>query len=412
MKENYINALSMNLIERLDYTPYKNKDEEGKGVYNTRFLQKYSRGAYYIVDIEDGDKLNEYEIRQQMENSRNRLMTINEESIFYFFKVFVFNSSADFYKTGEIFSGQLEEAYVKRFLSCFTVNLENGEIKRHFNIPEGTDGIERLLRELFTYDLSEYSSLPDMEALLMKKYRETSIEFKASRPFATYTLITINAALWILMELFSTMAGVRFGNLLIPFGAKFNVLIMAGEYWRLITPVFLHANITHLFFNSYSLYSIGMYVERIYGWKKFVLVYFLSGLTGNIASFAFTSYPQIPGVGASGAIFGLLGAMLYFGVESPKAFKKYFGSNIIIVIVINLALGFSIPGIDNLAHIGGLTGGFLTSGMLKVREGETGSGKRLVFAAVMLILITASLYWGFHSPQNVNLFRSLTNRGI
>jgi rhomboid protease GluP len=176
------------------------------------------------------------------------------------------------------------------------------------------------------------------------------------------------------------------------FGAKDNLKILEGEYWRFITPVFLHGSIPHVFFNSYSTFALSI-VERIYGSRKYLLIYLLAGLTGTIASFCFSTQGS---VGASGAIYGLMGSLLYIGIEKPRVFKKYFGQRVIIVLLLNLGIAFRIEGIDNFAHIGGLVGGFLASGIVRVDEGVEHSNKRLLFFALLGMTILGGLYYGFH----------------
>lgn len=136
--------------------------------------------------------------------------------------------------------------------------------------------------------------------------------------------------------------------------------ILLGEWWRLITATFLHGNLLHIALNGYALYMIGMEVEAFYGRGRFAAIYALSGLAGSVASFIFLP-PFTPGVGASGAIFGLIGALaVYFGLN-----RRLFGKmgqaqfwNILFVIVLNMGIGFSgIFPIDNSAHIGGLIAG-------------------------------------------------------
>ena len=136
--------------------------------------------------------------------------------------------------------------------------------------------------------------------------------------------------------------------------------ILYGEWWRLITGTFLHAGILHIALNGYALYLIGMELKSLFGRQRFVVVYAISGLAGSVASFAFTPF-NVPGVGASGAIFGLIGALgVYFGIH-----RRLYGRmgtaqfwNIIVVIVLNLGIGLSgIFPIDNSAHIGGLLAG-------------------------------------------------------
>jgi rhomboid protease GluP len=182
--------------------------------------------------------------------------------------------------------------------------------------------------------------------------------FENGKPFFTYILLVIQITIYLLME---WSGGSENTSTLIKFGAKFNPFIIEGEWWRLITPVFLHIGFLHLLMNSFALYYLGPLVERIFGNLRFIMIYLFAGFAGALASFAFS--PSLS-AGASGAIFGCFGALLYFGVIYPKLFFRTMGMNILVVIGINLAFGFTVSGIDNAGHIGGLIGGFLASGVL------------------------------------------------
>ena len=155
-------------------------------------------------------------------------------------------------------------------------------------------------------------------------------------------------------------------NDLIKYGANFDLLTKSGEYYRLFTCIFLHIGIWHLICNMYSLYVIGKEVEGLFGKWKYLLIYILSGICGSILSLAFNS--NTVSAGASGAIFGLLGALLYFGYH----YRTYLGNtikrSILPVIIINLVLGFLNSGVDNAAHIGGLVGGILISMLVGVPD--------------------------------------------
>jgi rhomboid protease GluP len=184
--------------------------------------------------------------------------------------------------------------------------------------------------------------------------------------------------------------GTQNPRVLMQFGMKINFLIIKGEYWRLISSAFIHIGIMHLIFNMYGLYSLGTLVENIYGTKKYVLVYFSAALWGSISSFIFSTNPS---AGASGAIFGLLGAILFWGQKRPKILSTSFGINIIIVLVFNLINGFTTSGIDNYAHIGGLIGGFvagLAAGGYKDKPGLM----NLVYFIVLLALLVGGFLLG------------------
>lgn len=218
------------------------------------------------------------------------------------------------------------------------------------------------------------------------------------KPILSYILIGINVAVYgVLMVLAGFDTGV-YGDLLLLYGAKINGNILNGEYWRLVSAIFLHGSIVHLLINCFSLNAIGTISENVYGKKRFIVIYFIAGILGNLASLCFSAYP---GVGASGAIFGLLGAMLYLGVKDPEFMRTGFGKDILGVAVLNLAYGFTASGIDNFAHMGGLVGGFLATGILVPAVERFRVNTRLI-SALLLVLITAAATWyGFTKPLNI-----------
>ena len=145
-------------------------------------------------------------------------------------------------------------------------------------------------------------------------------------------------------------------DLVLYYGAKDNAAIASGELWRLLTPVFVHANLLHIFVNMYSLYAIGPAVERYFGAVRFLAFYLLSGIAGVVLSLAMSPNPS---VGASGAIFGLLGCLGVFLYQHRALFGRMGAAQlrqIIFVALINLGLGLT-PGIDNWGHLGGLIAG-------------------------------------------------------
>ncbi len=147
-------------------------------------------------------------------------------------------------------------------------------------------------------------------------------------------------------------------NVLIQYGAKENTRILQGQYWRFITPIFLHANLLHVGLNMLNLVILGVFLERLVGHWRFLYIYLLTGIVSIISSFYFM--PQEVSVGASGAIFGLVGAYSIFVLVHRRAFRNGGIPTLLwLVIVIggNLSIGLLIPNVDNYAHIGGLISG-------------------------------------------------------
>lgn len=140
------------------------------------------------------------------------------------------------------------------------------------------------------------------------------------------------------------------------FGMKDNDFIAAGQWWRFLSANFLHGGLQHIAFNMFSLYIWGRFVEGIYGHGKTVLVVLGSALMTTALSFALSPSNSL---GASGIAFGLMGALLAFGVYNPSAFERFFGGGMTTMVVINLLYGFFVSSVDSFGHLGGLVGGFL-----------------------------------------------------
>ena len=140
-------------------------------------------------------------------------------------------------------------------------------------------------------------------------------------------------------------------------GALIPALVAQREVWRLLTSMFLHSGVTHLALNMLSLYFLGSFVEAAFGRGRFLALYLLSGISGGLAYLYFGEFGA-PAVGASGAIFGLLGGVLGYSLRRGTfSWQNPLIRQLLILLALNLYLGFSIPNISNTAHLGGLAGG-------------------------------------------------------
>ena len=138
--------------------------------------------------------------------------------------------------------------------------------------------------------------------------------------------------------------------------ASYRLAIEAGEWWRLITPVLVHAHGLHIFFNMFVFYIYGQDVEAAFGHVQLLLVYIVSGIMGSAFSVALGS--GIGGVGASGAVFGVVGALLvYLYNRRTSRFMAQHLQGIMGFLLLNTVIGFLMPNIDLLAHLGGFLGG-------------------------------------------------------
>ncbi|HET6688930.1 MAG TPA: rhomboid family intramembrane serine protease [Rubrobacter sp.] len=141
-------------------------------------------------------------------------------------------------------------------------------------------------------------------------------------------------------------------------GALIPALVAQGEWWRLLSSMFLHSGAVHLGLNMLSLYFLGSFIEVAFGRGRFLALYLLSGLSGGLAYLYFGGF-NVPAVGASGAIFGLLGGVLGYALRRGTfSWQNPLIRQLLILLALNLYIGFSVPNISNTAHLGGLAGGF------------------------------------------------------
>jgi len=179
-------------------------------------------------------------------------------------------------------------------------------------------------------------------------------------------LILINSAILLLFYVVKSFF-IQSDIVFLLFGAQYGPLVSQGQWYRIITAMFMHGGFLHLAFNMYALYILGANTEALYGTYKFLSFYLLSGIVGNIATQIF--YYDSLSVGASGAIFGLVGALFGAGFrkDTPFYVKPLTGTALLPMIILNIVLGF-MPGsgINNAAHIGGLVTGMILGRALPV----------------------------------------------
>lgn len=240
-----------------------------------------------------------------------------------------------------------------------------------------TDDLDKIIN--VTDDINKKTEIEN------KKYENI---FKPKKIIITKILIAIN----ILMYILSLVIGDNFSYNLILLGANNRGLVLNGEFYRLITSAFLHGSLLHLVVNMYSLWIIGSQVETYIGKLKYLIIYLLSALMGSLFSIVFLENSL--SVGASGAIFGLMGSLLYFGYHYRLYLSNALTSQIIPIVIFNLALGFLSSSIDNGAHIGGLIGGYLATMIVglkyKSQKSETING--LIVYSVLVIFIIYALF--------------------
>ena len=265
-------------------------------------------------------------------------------------------------------------------------NIDNYKIKSIKDI-RNDNGLGGLFPKLKTMTLGKsndfetfFNLTTDISNKSEKDNQNYEKIFEPKKLYVNKIIIIINIIMF-LLQVFVPSFTDKF--LLVP------ELVKEGEYYRLITSMFLHGGIIHLISNMYALYIVGNQIENLLGKNKYLIIYFFSGITGSLL----TSMGSYSSLGASGAIFGLFGALIYFGYH----FRLYFGNvilkDIIPVVLVNLLIGFTIPSINNVAHIGGLIGGILSTMAIGVNNNKeknylsTGVILSIIYIVFLIILV-------------------------
>ena len=190
--------------------------------------------------------------------------------------------------------------------------------------------------------------------------RKVEKVFRSKFPMVTYMLIAVNIICFLVPAFFSES-----NNVILDFCVH-GPSIRYGQYYRLLTGTFLHTGIMHLAFNCYALYVLGSQLESFLGKAKYIVIYLVSAIFGSLFSMTFNG--DTASIGASGAVFGLMGALLYFGYHYRVYLGNVIKSQILPLVIINLLIGFLTTGVDNAAHIGGIVGGAMITMALGVKN--------------------------------------------
>ncbi|MBQ9319149.1 MAG: rhomboid family intramembrane serine protease [Bacilli bacterium] len=220
--------------------------------------------------------------------------------------------------------------------------------------------------------------------------------FSKKKPIVTYSLIAINIIIYAIMGIIGKNLIEMNPNFLYKYGALVNKSQMVNnfDYLRIVSSIFLHGGLIHLLCNMYTLYVIGPQVESFFGKVKYILIYLISGICGNLLSMLFLADNHVS-IGASGAIFGLLGAIVYFGYHYRVYLGTVIKSQIIPLIVVNLFIGYMVSGINNTAHIGGLIGGVLAAKAVGIKYKSTKSDiiNGLVMISIFIVFLIYMVFF-------------------
>lgn len=344
-KDEILMSLVHYFVTEKDYTPIV-----VKGVKDEIWLEN-TEGPYRIIRINSNYIHNDEQFNFDIFKTKNIMKQIKKKTVS--FSVNALN----------IFLDVSENVNVKSVKNIDAIKVKSlKEVKKKKDLLEIFPDIkDKLITDKKGMDL-----IINVTKDLNNKTEKTNKAYEAT--FSKKTILMTKVIMALCVVMFAAMYllgnGSNDGLTLYLFGANLPEAVKAGEIYRLITCVFLHSGIIHLLFNMYALYVIGHQVETYIGKFKFTVIYLISAISGSLMSAIFTNAMS---VGASGAIFGLLGSLLYFGYHYRLYLGDVLRSQIIPLIIANLVLGFILPGVDNAAHIGGLIGGYLATMALGVK---------------------------------------------
>ena len=363
-KEKIVMRLVHYLITQENYTPIV-----VNGVKNEVWLEN-NEGPYKIVRINSNYIHNKEQYRFDIFKINNIAKQIKKKTLSL--KVNVLN----------IFLDLNDDVKVSEVKNIDSISIKNDkELKNNKLINNAFPSIKTgLIDDKDNVDLL-INVTNDIHEKTAKDNKVYESVFKPKKIIVTNVIITLCVLVYILQ---------LFNPKLLYLGANISDFVKMGEVYRIITCTFIHAGIIHLLCNMYSLYIIGSQLETFIGKARFIFVYIISAISGSLMSLIFTAGAS---VGASGAIFGLLGSLLYFGYH----YRIYLGSvlknQIIPIIILNILLGFMLPGVDNAAHIGGLIGGYLATVSVGIKN-KSNRNEMINGIIVLVIYIAFLVYMG------------------
>ncbi len=341
-----------------------------QGVKDEIWLENLN-GPYRIIRISCNSIINEEQFEFDIFKMKHIMRQIKKKTMS--FKINALNICLDLSK-------KVDEGNIKNIETIRVEDIKdifNSEIVKSFpsiknELLETDDGLELIIN--VTNDINEKTE---------KENEKFNDVFSPKRIIFTNIISLICILMYVIVGIYGNNFFNFDANVLAKFGANNILLVKNGEIYRLLTCAFLHVGLIHLVVNMYSLRVIGPSVEGLIGKGKFVFIYLISAISASLMSLVFVD-SNIVSVGASGAIFGLMGALLYFGYHYRLYLNDAIKTQIIPVILFNLIIGFMMPGIDNGAHIGGLIGGYLATMAIGIKNKS--EKKDMINGWVVLIL--------------------------
>ena len=365
-KIDIINTLSYKLIEKYNFQPVKTSEKQFMLMDTQNILEKKFSNILYIIKLIDCDSLGYQNIINDMENikslmSNNKVLNTHPVIVSYF--IIFSNETFDFYKNNLILYHLSDIFKQKLNITVTFLNNETNELQTE-------NCTNKIQFQILSYLTGEYERNFIQNNIIYT--RNDILNLSKNTPIDLKSPVKINkisvTKIIILIDIFTFIAGfivlqMTGQDTFHDYGDQINILIIQNnEYWRLITSIFLHVDIIHILSNMYFLFICGEIVEKFLGKIKFIIIFFIAGVAGNLLSL-FLLPPNVASLGASGACMGLGGVILYFYLNKKSNFRKYFHNMgmFIFVILFNAFYGFVLPelNINNWAHLGGFITGII-----------------------------------------------------
>lgn len=313
-------------------------------------------GPYRIIRINANNIFNEEQYKVDVFKMKNVMRQIKKKTLS--FNVNMLNICLNLSEKVDLGDIKNIETIGANVLEDVT---NNEDIKKIFptiknNIINASDEIDLIIN--VTNDINEHTEEEN------RKYLDV---FSPKRIIITNIIALICIAMYVVVGIVGKNFISFDASVLASIGGNNILLVKSGEVWRILTCAFLHVGLIHLVVNMYSLMVIGPSVERLLGKWRFVFIYLVSAISASLMSLVFSEV-NIVSVGASGAIFGLMGSLIYFGYHYRMYLRDAIRNQIIPVVFFNLLIGFMMSGIDNAAHIGGLIGGYLATMAIGIKD--------------------------------------------
>ena len=353
-------------VTKQDYAPI-----HVQGVKDEIWLENLN-GPYRIIRISCNSIINEEQYKFDVFKMKHIMKQIKKKTLCW--KVNALNICLDM--------SQKVDKTDNDNIETISVNSLN-ELKKNPEINEAFPDMKNNLREskdeleLIINVTNDINAKTEHENELFNKV------FAPKKIVFTNIIVLLCVVMYIISAFISKNFFMFDVNTLVKLGANNLLLVQQGQIWRLFTCAFLHVGFIHLIVNMYSLLVIGTQVETFIGKYKMLFIYLVSIITASLLSLVFAEN-SIVSVGASGAIFGLMGALLYFGYHYRLYLSNAIRYQIVPIILLNLLIGFSLSGIDNAAHIGGLIGGYLAAMAIGIPNKST--KKDMINGWIVLIL--------------------------